>query len=277
MLDPVTKGFIALRPAAAARTLARLDIRDSTAMFEAMPRQLAVEVLEHMTPGSASRCLAQMPARTSGEILARTRIQNAAAVLRSMKREQAKSLLAALPRPAAARLRLRLRYPETLIGAFVDAEVVTFGRDLRVGDALRLLRRAGQRTEHVIYVLDERRHLVGAVDLGDLLGQRDRSMLQRVVRPASVVLNARAAIQTVSSHPAWLTYDSLPVTTRDGVFQGVLRRSQVTDEEQQLLADVADRNELTTTRAALADIFWIGVGALFVGNDAQAARDRAED
>jgi magnesium transporter len=277
MLDPVTKGYIALRPAAAARTLTRLDSPDIKAIFEAMPHPLAAKVLEHMAPGSAARCLAQVTIKTGVEILARMPVIAAVAALRLMKLDQVKELLALMPRPAAARLRLRLRYSETVIGAFVDADVVTFSPDHRVGDVLRLFRRSGQRTGQTIHVLDEHRHLAGVVDLSDLLGQRDRSMIQRVMRPASLVLNARAAIQTVTNHPAWLTHDSLPVVSRDGVFQGVLRRSKVMEEEQELLTEVADRNELATTRSALADIFWIGLGALFVGNTITAARDKADD
>jgi Mg/Co/Ni transporter MgtE len=274
--DPVTKGYIALRPAAAARTLARLDSRDIKAIFESMPRPLAAKVLEHMAPDSVARCLAQLTPKAGGEILARMPVLAAVAALRLMKREHVKGLLAVMPRTAAARLRLRLRYSETVIGAFVDADVVTFTPNHRVGDALRLFRRAGQHTGQTIHVLDERRRLAGVVELSDLLGERDRSMIRRVMRPASIVLNARAAVQTVNSHPAWLTHDSLPVVNREGVFQGVLRRSKVM-EEHELLTEVAERNELATTRAALADIFWIGVGALFVGNAGVAERNKAGD
>jgi Mg/Co/Ni transporter MgtE len=277
MLDAVTKGYIELHPAEAARTLARLDSGDSKAIFEVMPPQLAAKVLEHMAPNSAARCIEQLMVKTGGEILARMPVTAAVAPLRLLKRDQLKKWFAVMPRHAAARLRLRLRYSETVIGAFVDADAVTFMQDHRVGDALRAYRRASPRKGQTIHVLDQQRHLAGVVDLSDLLGERDRSMIQRVMRPAAVVLNARAAIQTVSNHPAWLTHDSLPVVNRDGVFLGVLPRSKVMEGEQELLTDVAERNELVATRAALADIFWMGVGALFVSNAGPAAESKAED
>jgi magnesium transporter len=266
VLDALTKGYLTLHPADAARTLARLDIRDLKAVFQAMPRPLAAGVLEHMTPLSVARCLGHLPNKAAAEILVRVQSLTAVAALRLMSGDQIKALFSAMPRPAAARLRLRLRYPETLIGSFVDAEALTLRMDQRVGDALRLLRRAGRKSGHTLYVLDESRHLAGMVDLGDLLGERDRSRIERVMRPAPVVLNARAALQTVSNHPAWLTHDSLPVVNREGVFQGVLARAKVMTEEPQLLREVADRNELTATRAALADIFWLGAAALFTAN-----------
>ena len=41
MLDAVTRGFITLHPAAAARTMARLGGRDIEAIFSAMPSTAA--------------------------------------------------------------------------------------------------------------------------------------------------------------------------------------------------------------------------------------------
>jgi len=277
VLDALTKGYLTLHPAAAARTLARLDVRDLKAIFQAMPRPLAASVLEHMTPGSIARCLGHLQTRVAAEILVRIPSLTAVTALRLMNADQIKVLFSAMPRAAAARLRLRLRYPETLIGSYVDAEALTLSVDQRVGDALRLVRRLGQRAGHTLCVLDDQRHLVGVVDLCDLLGERDRSKIQRVLHPTPVVLNARAALQTVTNHPAWLTHDSLPVVNREGLFQGVLARSRVMTEEQHLLTEVAEHNELTTTRAALADIFWLGVAALFTANSDMNKQRKTED
>jgi magnesium transporter len=277
VLDALTKGYLTLHPAAAARTLARLDVRDLKAVFQAMPRPLAASVIEHMTPGSIARSLGHLQTRAAAEILVRIPSLTAVAALRLMDSDQVKALFSAMPRPAAARLRLRLRYPETLIGSFVDAEALTLSVEQRVGDALRLVRRTGQRGGHTLCVLDEHRRLLGVVDLCDLLGERDRSRIQRVMHPAPVVLNARAALQTVTNHPAWLTHDSLPVVNREGLFQGVLARAKVMTKEQQLLTEVAERNELTTTRVAVGDIFMQGVAALFTANSGIAKQRRTED
>jgi len=125
MLDAVTKGYLTLQPAAAARTLSRMGAQDIEAAFETMPRQLAAGVLEYMAPASASRCLLQLPKVTAGEILAHTPILAAVSALRVMKQQQVQDLLALIPRPLAARLRMRLRFSESVVGAFVDEDVLT--------------------------------------------------------------------------------------------------------------------------------------------------------
>lgn len=265
MLDALTKGYLSRYPAAAARTLSGLDDGDSAAIFEAAPRQLGANVLQHMTPGSAARCLGRLQTGTAADFLARLPIASSAAVLRLMERDKARTMLEKMPRPVAARLRLRLRYPDTVIGTFVDADVLTLQPEQRVRDALRLLRRSPQRPGHILYVLDGIRHLVGVVDLGELLGQRDLTPIRQLVRAAPLVLNARAALTSVADHSIWMTHDSLPVVDRAGVFQGVLPRSKVVEGDPKLSADVTQSSETSATRAALADIFWMGMAALLTG------------
>ncbi|MEJ2309895.1 MAG: CBS domain-containing protein [Gammaproteobacteria bacterium] len=265
MLDAVTKGYLALHPESAARTLARIDRRDAAEAFGAMPRQLAGQVLACMAPASAARCLREMPAAVAGDILSRTAIPAAVAPLRLLEEKQVHLILRHLPRPKAARIRLRLRFSEWVIGSFVEDDVLTLSPNHRVGDALRLVRTSGQPINQSIAVVDAHRRLVGIVDLCELLDAADRRSVRQVMQPVSHVLNARAAVQSVANHPAWVHHDSLPVVNRNGLFQGVLRRARVMEEEAHILNEIAERNELLTTRSALADIFWLAVGALFVG------------
>jgi len=277
MLDAVTKGYLALHPESAARTLARIDRRDAAEAFSAMPRPLAGQVLTCMAPGSAARCLAALPAGEAGEILTRMLLPAAVAALRMLEQKQVQAILQQLPRPKAARIRLRLRFSEWVIGAFVEDDVLTLSPNHRVGDALRLLRSSGQGTGQTIPVVGADRRLQGIVDVCELLSNADRRFVQHVMQPAEHVLNARAAVQTVSNHPAWMTHDSLPVINRNGIFQGVLRRSRVMEEQTHLMNEIVERNELVTTRAALADIFWLAVGALFVGPGRSEERSGQEN
>jgi Mg/Co/Ni transporter MgtE len=202
---------------------------------------------------------------------------SAVAILRLSKREDAKQYLSLMSHAHAAHLRMRLRFSESVIGAFVDNDILTLNEEHRVTDALRLFKaRTSKKTGHDIFVLDSSNHLTGVVDLAELLAARESALVKQLATTPPVVLNARAAIQTVITHPAWLTHDNLPVTTRDGIFQGVLWRSNIKGTEKQLLSDVTDNNESANTRSALADIFWLGVGAIFTSNAESSHRDKVE-
>lgn len=272
MLDAVTKGYLTLHPASAARTLARLDSRDAAAALDAMPRHLAGQVVSSMAPAPAARCLAVLPLGVAAEILNRTGLTSAVTVLRAMDDTQVRRLLAQLPRPKAAQMRLRLRFSEWVIGALVDEDVLTLSPDHHVGDALRLFRSSTQLNGQTIIVVDKDRRLAGIVDLQDLLSNPDRRPVRKLMQPATHVLSARAALQSVVNHPAWITHDNLPVINRTGIFQGVLRRSRVMQEEAPLMREIVERNEQTTTRTALADIFWLAIGALIVHSERRNER-----
>ena len=277
MLDPFSKGYLTRRPDAAAISLLRLEDRDLQGIFEAMPRSVAANVLEHMPAASASRCLVNLSNKTISEILAHMPIPACVAVLRQMHHEQVKELLERMPRARGVRIRLGLRYSETVVGAYVDANVITFTPEQRVSEALRQFRQEGQYTRHIIYVLDQQRKLAGQAHLDDLVSARDRSIIRRIMRPVPAVLNTRATLQSIAKHPAWLTNDSLPVTNRNDIYQGVLWRDKVMQKDQQLINTVTEHNELESTRAELANIFWMAVGALFVGGTAPSESKEEQD
>lgn len=277
MLDPLTRAYLTLRPEAAANTLLKLQEQDLRAILEAMPRPVAAKVLEQMASASASRCLAHLGNRAIGEILEHLPLPASVAVLRHVQSDQVRELLERMPRTLAVRLRLGLRYAETLVGGFVDVDAVTFAPEHHVGDALRLYRREGQHTGHTIYVLEQDRSLGGEVHLDDLLSARDRTLVSRIMRPVSAVLSARATLQSVAHHPAWLTNDCLPVVSRTGVYQGVLMRDRVLVKHQELIGTVEEQNEMALTRAALADILWMSVGALLMGGASADTDKRRQD
>jgi Mg/Co/Ni transporter MgtE len=275
-LDPVTKNYISLRPEAVAQTLVRLDDASIRAIFEAMSHPLAAKVMGHMAPGSASHCLQLLPHQISAEIVIEMPSLKSVASLRLMKRGYVNELFSLMPKTRVALLRLRLNHAETVIGAFIDSDIITFNPKQHVSDALRLFRRDGQRTGHIIHVLDDRQHVAGSIQLGDLLAASDHTLVKTIMHPAAKVLHARTPLQTMVNHPVWLTHDNLPVTDRNGQFQGVLRRTNVIGEPKQVLNDIDSHNIADTTRTALSDIFWIAIGALFAGSS-DSGRNRGEN
>ncbi len=262
-IDPLTTDYLARHPAAAARSVSRLDESALLEFMASLPPPLIAGIVSYLTPALSAEVLRRLGAEVAAQIVARMANEAAIIVMRVMEDDFRDTLFRALPRVTAARLRLQLRCPEALIGSLVDADAFTLTPELRVADALRLLRQRGGQATHQIYVLDEQRRVKGAVDLTELVSERDRTPLSRLVRRAPVLLNARAPLHTVEGLDAWLSYDSLPVTDRRGVFQGILRRDAVTRDEHSLLAGISTERELQTTRVAISDIFWLAAGALF--------------
>lgn len=263
MLDLLTAGYMQLHPESAAKALARLGEREVGQFLAESPPRLAADVLTYLPPAFAARCLQRMAPDAAARIIARTPTEAAAEALRALERERMREIFEQLPRTTAARVRIRLRYPEGTVGSVVDADVLTLNVDMLVGEAVRLTRRAPDRLNHVIYVLDAQRRLRGSVDICDLLVEKDRVTVDRVMKRPEVVLHARTSLLSVENHPAWLTADSLPVVTRAGIFQGVLPRDMVVREESQLASEVSQQQQVGATQSALSDVLWLALSALF--------------
>ena len=65
MIDPITRGYLTMRPRDAANTLLRLDDQDRRDILDAMPRSVAANLLEQMASAAASRCLQQLTRKTA--------------------------------------------------------------------------------------------------------------------------------------------------------------------------------------------------------------------
>jgi magnesium transporter len=275
MIDSVAAAYLELYPREAARTLSRVNDEQLLEVVGAVSADIAAGVLQHLSPSTARFCLEQLPQASAVSVLERMATAPAAERLRGMDRHRVQTLLGLLPRLSAIRLRIRMRHPEGTVGSLVDTDVLTLASDLKVAEAVRLVRSSHDRLIHDLYVVDDRGRLKGVVDICDLLAEKDRSPLTRISRRAPVVLYARASLRSVETHPAWLTRDHLPVIDRDGVLQGVLPRALLQDEEHGVNPNRADAEELASTQHALADIFWLALSPLFSGSSSARSRGRS--
>ena len=276
-LDPLVLAYLETQPEAAAAHLARLDTAELTAFLTEAPPAVAAGLLPHMRPTTAAEALARTEPEVAAAVLARVPNEAALAVLRTMSRERRAALYRTMPRHATFRLRLQLRYPESLIGSFTDPDAVTLAPELRVADALTRLRTGSGRVSHQAWVLDVERRLAGYVELTDLVATREWTPLTRLVRPVPLVLNARAPLHAVADLGAWQHFDSLPVLDRRGRFQGVLRREALDRRDHTRVTGVSRQRELDRTRGALADVLWIVLGALFAPRERPSAANREDD
>lgn len=276
-LDALVLTFLETQPAAAAASVARLDADELGAFLAEVPPRAAAGLVAHMRPATAAEALTRCEPEVTAAVLSRMANEAALPVLRAMPRDRHETLFRAMPRLSAVRLRLQLRYPETLIGSFADPDPVTLDPALRAGHALARLRGGGRRVSQQAYVLDGERHLAGYVELTELVASRERAPLAGLLRRVPLVLNARAPLHTTTELGAWLHFDSLPVVDRRGRFQGVLRREAVGRRHHALMTGLSRKRELDRTRGALADVFWLGLGALFAPRDNSTAPHPEDD
>lgn len=140
------------------------------------------------------------------------RIQTAAAALRHVPEPRRAALLDGMPTPKAVACRMLLGYPGASVGAWVDSDIIVFGRDTRVDEAItRLAGEQAADTADGIYLVDPANRLMGIVPLGALFRAPAHLRLMGLMRPAPASLPSAMPVTAALGLRAWDEALSLPV------------------------------------------------------------------
>ncbi|MCI0401636.1 MAG: CBS domain-containing protein [Gammaproteobacteria bacterium] len=264
MPNPLALEFIALHPQDAARTLIRLDSEELTDFIDALPGNLAAEVLKYMPLPSAAQCLEFISTAQAAAICTHLSISTTGLLIRRVNKGSRKRITQALPQHIGASLRVILGYSEGVIGSVIDPLTLTLPEHVTVDEAISLLKKAPDNVSHFLYVLDELHHVTGMVDVRDLLLTDGKASIQTIMRHDVVPLHAQESILAVANHSTWSIFDILPVIDRKGVYLGTLHKrtvqSSLEDLDQEPLYDPIPGGPMLE----LAELLWTSLASLLV-------------
>jgi magnesium transporter len=140
-------------------------------IFRLLPKDLAIEVFEHMEGSEREDLLASFTEKEAAEIIEEMSDDDRTALLDELPAKTVKKLMQHLSpeeRKIANRL---LNYPEDSAGRIMTAEYIGLKASMTVVEALQHIRREARSKEtiYTCFVMDRERHLKGVVDLEDII------------------------------------------------------------------------------------------------------------
>lgn len=249
----LTFEYLRQHPEDAARVLERLPVETVVELIQRLPARLAAPVLSAMLPYTAGRCLARLPAAVAGAVIAQSSAARASAMLRLLNEERVDDLFRHVSSGHAARIRRLRSYPDDTVGAWIDSEVVALSGQYSAGEARDHLRDHPDLHLHQLYVVDERRRLVGVVTLGALLHAEAERNLGALSHPAPHTVSTRMSLREARRHRGWARLCALPVVEPGGEFVGELRLGALQQADRRDSA--ADQELLLPAFEALAGGF----------------------
>ena len=265
--------FLELHPARAAKSLEQMPVAGAAEVLRHVPVAIAAPVLREMAAPNASEYLGALPARAGAAIVAEFAIDDAAVVVRAMQADQRDSLLAALSADQREPIVGMLRYPDGTAGAVMDPAVFQLPDDVIVADARLRLLRARRELLYYLYVVDRGNHLVGVLDIPELMLAGARDPVSATMHREVDRLAVGMPVSLVREHPGWQRYHAMPVVDGDGRLLGAIRYQTL----RRLERDASDRgpDPALLTAGALAEIFHLGTTGVVAGLAATApgARD----
>ncbi len=250
-------------PADLAQVLKELVDRDRLAAFNILVdrnRRLGMEALSELGPETGAQLLSDRPAEEIATLLHELESDDAAAIVDYLPEELSGAVLELITRKEGGEVEALLEYAEQTAGRIMNPTVFALSEDLTVGEAITALQ-ASRDVEMVfyLYVIDERRHLVGVISLRRLLLVSPETPLKRIMTADLVSVRVDTDQEEAARLVASYNLLAIPVVDEENKLVGIITVDDVIDvlkdeatEDLYRLAGVAsDERVFTPAREAL--------------------------
>lgn len=221
--EAVRTGIATLHPADVAELLNAIEEPElKQKIFSSLSPDIASEVLSLVSPLTQSELTEELSNAALGDIVERLDSDDAADLLAALPEEQARAVLEQVPEDLSAEMAQLLRYPSDTAGGIMQTEHVEVPSETRADQAIEIIRRHIDEVPdiHNVFVVDDRRHLVGILPLRKLILARPDDPVERIMDRQ--VISARVDLDQEQVAQLFQRYDllSLPVVDQQGVLLG---------------------------------------------------------
>ncbi|MBI2187636.1 MAG: magnesium transporter [Acidobacteria bacterium] len=259
-------------PADLAQIFSELPERDRQATFSLLAERngrLAMEAISELGPEAGAALLATRSAEDIARLAQEIPSDDAAALIDHLPEELSAAVLELMRPKQSGEVENLLEYDEQTAGRIMNPHVFALNEDMTVGEAITELQ-TNRDVEMVfyLYVVDERRHLVGVTSLRRLLLVSPETPLKRIMTTDLISARVDMDQEEVARQVASYNLLAIPVVDEENKLVGVITVDDVIDvikeeatEDIYRLAGVAgDERAFTPAGESLRKrLPWLGV------------------
>src|ERR687892_2338122 len=220
-------------PADLAQVFGSLHDNERQAVFSVLmdrnPR-LAMETVSEMGPEPGALLLTGRSAEEIAKLLQEIPSDDAAALIDYLPEELSTEVLELMRRRESGQVENLLEYDEQTAGRIMNPQVFALNEDITVGEAITELQ-SNRDVEMVfyLYVVDERKHLVGVVSLRRLLLVSPETPLKRIMTADLISARVDTDQEEVARQVASYNLLAVPVVDEENKLAGVVTVDDVID------------------------------------------------
>jgi magnesium transporter len=232
----VRKTFADLYPADVAELIEELEEEQRAVLFRILPRDQAAETFEYLEPEAQEGLIKALAHEQVAAILNDMSPDDRTALLEELPASVTVQLLSLLTPDERAVARQLLGYPEDSIGRLMTPDFIALRSGWTVQQSLDHVRKHGEDSEtlNVIYVVDDRGHLIDDLRMRQLLlADPEASSIAQIMDGNFVALKATDDQETAVR--IFTEYDrvAFPVTDSSGILLGIVTVDDVLDVVQE--------------------------------------------
>lgn len=228
--------FLSTQPAPEiAELLEHLDIRGQLVIFRLLPRTLASDVFSLLSPDTQNLLVSSLAQDEMRNILDGLSPDDRTALFEELPAEVTQRLLALLPNDKRREALALLNYPENSVGRLMTTAYLTIQPTWDVARVLAHIRAHGADSETimVLYVIDERGHLLDDVPLRKVLLAAPSTPVTALMDGQYVCLRSTQDQEEAVALFKQSGFYALPVVDADNVLLGIVTVDDILDVVQE--------------------------------------------
>ena len=220
-------------PADLAQIFSELVEKDREAAFSLLAERngrLAMETISELGPESGAALLATRSAEEIAKLAQEIPSDDAAALIDYLPEELSGAVLDLMRPKESGVVENLLEYEEQTAGRIMNPHVFALNEDMTVGEAITELQN-NRDVEMVfyLYVVDDRKHLVGVVSLRRLLLVSPETPLKRIMTADLISARVEMDQEEVARQVAAYNLLAIPVTDEENKLVGIITVDDVID------------------------------------------------
>ena len=183
--------------------------------------------------------LSELGIRKRVEVLNRFEVTTAVEYLRQLDKKQRSVLIDLMEDGVKKEIAFSSAFDEDEIGSKMTTNYIAIGAGLNVRQAMKELVDQAADNDNIstIYVLDEDKVLVGAIDLKDLIVARENTELDSIIMTSYPYVYAEEQIEDCIERLQDYSEDSIPVLDENNKLKGILTAQDVGQMIHDVLGD----------------------------------------
>jgi magnesium transporter len=234
-LLPLVKKYFETDPVAAAHSLETMSEEEAVLVLKALPPSLSAQAFPCLQVNYAAALLKEIPPSLFGQIIDKLDPQQGAAIFMHLPADSRQLFLDHLPGKIKRQIQELLTYPEASAGRIMTTDFLAFHTELKIKDAIQRIRLTARRKSPAsyVYVVDRENHLVGVMNMRDMVLAPQDVSLESVMRKDIFTVNCFADREQIANELSKLRYFAAPVVDNENRLLGIVRAEQLIEDAQE--------------------------------------------
>ena len=206
-----------------------MEAEDAAGILQALPSALVIRIMKNLQISYAAALLEYADDELLQRISPQLEAQFFASALMHLSKDSRKRIRAYISERLEGEILELLEYPESSVGRIMTTEYISFKKNLQAHDAINKIRSLARKRypSSYAYVIDEENHLIGVLNMRDLMIAEPDQPLESFIRKEVFSLHCFVDVQEAASELAKRRYFAAPVVDSENRMIGVVKAERM--------------------------------------------------